>query len=447
MSQAIVTGTPNAVPPGPKGWPLVGVGPAYRVDQLGFLTRMQRQYGDAVCLPVGKRRRLFMFSNPEAIEQLLVTNAANYRSRDINRSAMEFLGDGLLSIDGELHRHDRALVQPAFSRRQVEAYANTMLAHTESLLAGWRPNGVVSLHGEMQRLTLGIAAQAFFGLDLRRESQAFGAAFSQIIDYRPQNVLGMPRLRWDLPVTPYGRIRRARAFLDREIAARIAERRQAPVPGDIISGLLAAGMGDQQVRDHAMTLLAAGHETTANALTFTFYLLSQHPAVRDRLLRELDTELGRHDPAPEDLARLRYLDLVTRESLRLYPPAWTIGRRAIADDAISGWHLPAGSFALASQWVVHRMPQYWPESLRFHPERWLAPEDGGRTVRPFTYFPFGGGPRTCIGMPFAHQELKLITAKVLQRVVPDLVPGQRLVLEPRVTLRPVRGTDMRLLPR
>jgi cytochrome P450 len=188
-------------------------------------------------------------------------------------------------------------------------------------------------------------------------------------------------------------------------------------------------MADQQVRDHAMTLLAAGHETTANALTFTFYLLSQHPAVRDRLLRELDTELGRHDPAPEDLARLRYLDLVTRESLRLYPPAWTIGRRAIADDAISGWHLPAGSFVLASQWVVHRMPQYWPEPLRFDPERWLAPEEGGQTVRPFTYFPFGGGPRTCIGMPFAHQELKLITAKVLQRVVPDLVPGQHLVLK------------------
>ena len=149
----------------------------------------------------------------------------------------------------------------------------------------------------------------------------------------------------------------------------------------------------------------------------------------------------------EDLARLRYLDLVTRESLRVYPPVWTIGRRASADDAIAGWRLPAGAFVLASQWVVHHMPRFWPDPLVFHPERWLPPEQGGQPITPFTYFPFGGGPRTCIGMPFGQQELKLVLARILQRFVPELVPGQRLVLEPRVTLRPVRGMHMRLLPR
>ena len=447
MSGAVIASAPPAAPPGPRGWPVVGVGPAYRVDQLGFLTRMQREYGDAVALPLGKTRRLFLFSGPDAIEQLLVAHAGNFRSRDINRAAMEFLGDGLLSIDGEPHRRERGLVQPAFLRRHVEAYADTMLEHTERLLAGWRAGTVVTVHHEMQRLTLGIAAQAFFGLDLRRESAAFGAAFSRIIEYRPLNVLGIPRLRWNVPASPYGRMRRARAFLDREIFARIAARSRAPIPGDIISDLLAAGMGDQQVRDHAMTLLAAGHETTANALTFTLYLLSQHPDLRRRLLDELVGELGSRDPRPEDLPRLAYLDRVSRESLRLLPPAWTIGRRAIADDTIGGWRLPAGAFALASQWVVHRMPRHWPEPLRFHPDRWLPPEQGGQAITPFTYFPFGGGPRTCIGMPFAQQELKLILAKVLQRFVPELVPGQRLVLEPHVTLRPVRGTDMRLAAR
>lgn len=447
MSQTVASTARSALPPGPGGWPLVGIGPAYRVDQLGFFTRMQRRYGDAVTLPLGGRRRLFLFSSPEAVEHLLVTHAANYRSGDFNRVAMEFLGDGLLSLDGEAHRRERALVQPAFARRRVEAYAEAMLGHTESLLTAWRPGQVVCMHAEMQRLTLGIAAQAFFGLDLRQDSAAFGEAFSRIIEYRPLNVLGIPRLRWNVALSPYGRMRRAWAFLDREVVARIADRRRAPVPGDIISDLIAAGMHDQQVRDHAMTLLAAGHETTANALTFTFTLLSQHTSIRQRLLQELAAELAGADPGPDDLVRLRFLDLVTREALRLYPPAWTIGRRANAEDTIGGWRLPAGGFALASQWVMHRHPRYWPEPLRFHPERWLPPSEGGQTVIPFTYFPFGGGPRTCIGMPFAQQELKLILVKVLQRFVPERLPGQRLVLEPHVTLRPVRGTDMRLLAR
>lgn len=403
MAGAVRAAVPTALPPGPTGWPL-----------------------SSNC----------WWRTP-----------SKYRSRDINRPALEFLGDGLLNIDGDTHRRERALVQPAFSRRHVEAYAATMLGHTDSLLRGWGAGAVVSMHAEMQRLTLGIAAQAFFGLDLRRESAAFGAAFSRIIGYRAIHVLGMRRLRWNVPVTAHGRMERARAFLDAEIYARIAERRRAPVPGDIISDLLGAGMDDRQVRDHAMTLLAAGHETTANALAFTFYLLSQNREPRQRLLDELGAELGGAPPRLEDLPRLRHLDLVTRESLRVYPPVWTIGRRAAADDTIADRPIPAGAFALASQWVIHHLPRFGPQPLVFHPERLRPPQQGGQPITPFAYFPFGGGPRTCIGMPLPQQGLKLILAHVLQRFVPELAAGQRLALKPRVTLRPVRGTRMRLLPR
>lgn len=434
-------------PPGPRGWPIVGVGPAYRMDPLSFLTRMQRQFGDIVALPMGSRRHLFFLSDPAYVEQLLVANASNYHSRDINRSAMEFLGDGLLNIDGETHRHDRTLVQPSFSRRQVESYATIMLDHTDTMLARWKPSTVVSFRHEMQRLTLGIAAQAFFGLDLRHESAAFGNAFSRIIRYRPLTVIGVRRPRWDLPITAYGQMQRARAFLDKQIYARIAERRQQPIPGDIISSLVQAGMRDEQVRDHAMTFLAAGHETTANALAFAFYLFSTHATASTPLLEELATELGKRDVGLDDLPRLPTLDRFTRESLRLYPPAWIIGRRAVADDTMGRFPLPARSFVIASQWVMHRMPRYWPAPLAFLPDRWLPPEQGGQTIVPYTYFPFGGGPRTCIGMPFAQQELRLILARILQHFAPELVPGQRLVLEPHVTLRPLRGTRMRLVPR
>ena len=448
MSQsARLRHAPAAEPPGPRGWPGVGVGPAFRTDRLGFLTRMQRRYGEAVRLSLGGARCIILFSDPEAIEQLLVTQAAKYRSREINHSAMEFLGDGLLNIDGELHRRDRAVIQPAFSRRQVESYAGIMLEQAEALLAGWRAGAVVSMHAEMQLLTLGIAARAFFDIDLRHESAALGQAFSTVISYRPLTSLGIPRPRWDMPFTAYGRMRRARTALDAAIYPRLAERRARPVPGDIISDLLAAGMEDRQVRDHALTLLAAGHETTANALAFTFYLLGTNPDARRRVLEELSAEIGDRSPELADLPRLSFLDRVTRESLRLYPPAWTIGRRAAVDDVIGGYALPAGRFVMASQWVVHRLPRHWPEPLRFHPDRWLPVAEGGQAITTFSYFPFGGGHRTCIGMPFAQQELKLLLAAILQRFVPELVPGQRLVLEPHVTLRPVRGTDMRLLPR
>lgn len=425
------------LPPGPKGRWLVGNGLDLRRDQMGFFTRMQREHGNAVTINLGRGGRLFLFSAPEAIERILVVNAANYTSREVNLPSMPFLGDGLLNIDGDFHHAQRALVQPALSRRRVESYADVMLGYTETMLAAWAADQVVDMHLAMQQLTLRIVARALFGVDLADASGPFGRAFNAILDYDEDHGL-LPKLRLDLPFTAYGRYQRARRFLDREIFALVAARHQVAAE-DVMTTLLQTGLQDRQVRDHTITLLAAGHETTSNLLTFTFHLLSRNPAQRGALQAELARVLAGRRPSLADLPDLPLLDMVIKESLRLYPPAWVIGRRARADDAVLGHRLPAGAFALMSQWVVHRRPDLWPHADEFLPERFTQP------VSPFAYFPFGGGPRTCIGMPFAQQEAKLILAAILQRYVPELVPGQRLVLEPRVTLRPAGGTYMRLL--
>lgn len=445
------------LPPGPRGSWLIGNGLALRRDQMGFFTRSQRQYGNAVSIGLGRAGRLFLYSSPEAVERILVTNASNYTSREINQPSMPFLGDGLLNIDGEFHRAQRALVQPSFSRRRVESYAGIMLGYTEDLLAAWRSDAVVDMHVEMQRLTLQIVARTLFGLDLAAESGELSSAFNRVISY-DEGVGPLPRLRLNLPFTTYGRYVRAERYLDHEVTALVAARRAAtgtagadPTdPSDMLATLLMAGQGtdgltDRLARDHAMTLLAAGHETTSNLLTFSFYLLSRNPKARGALQAELARVLAGRVPTVGDLPDLPYLDMVIKESLRLYPPAWVIGRRARDDDAVGGYRLPAGAFALMSQWVMHRMPELWPQPEAFMPERFLPPSEGGHHINPFAYFPFGGGPRTCIGMPFAQQEAKLILARILQRMTPELMPGQRLVLEPRVTLRPARGTRMRLL--
>lgn len=442
----------RGAPPGPRGLPLVGNAPAFRRDQLGFLRRVQRAYGDAATVSFGRLGGFYLFSAPTAVERLLVSQAGNYTVREVNHATMPFLGDGLLNIDGEGHRRQRALVQPGFGRRRVEAYADTMLGYTEDLLARWGDGLVVQMHDEMRHLTLRIVARALLGLELPGDGAAFGRAFHDIINYGEDNPFMIPSLRLNLPFTAWGRFLRGQAFLNARVFGAISERRAAGVDtGDVLSTLVQAGQGgaagsgaldDRLARDHVMTFLAAGHETTSNALTFTFHLLARNPGQRDRLLAELRANLGGRVPALDDLPRLPYLEAVVKESLRLYPPAWIMGRRAARDDVVLGYRLPAGAMALISQWVIHRLPQYWPEPERFLPERWLPGE--GQRVVPYSYFPFGGGARTCIGMPFALQEAHLILATILQRFVPEALPGRRLALQPRVTLRPVAGTRMRL---
>ena len=397
-----------------------------------------------------RRRQVYLLSAPEAIGQVLVANAANYTSRELNLPATAFLGNGLLSLDGEDHRRQRALVQPAFGRRRVEAYTPGMLDPIQQLASDWSDVDVVEVHAAMQRLTLAIVARAIFDVDLQEQGAALGAAFGVLLADRRRGLIATTRLlvTGSLPDPPG--LRQAQAALDGWMRQLLARRRaEASDRGDIVSALLQAqGEGppltDDQIRDHAMTLLAAGHETTSNALTVTLHLLSGHPTERARLQAELDAGLAGSPPSAADLERLPFLDAVLREALRLYPPVWVVGRRARNADLVAGFHLPAGSFCLMSQWVMHRTPAFWPDPARFRPERWLPP---ARPPAPFTYFPFGAGPRTCIGMPFALLEARLALAVLLQRFTPEALPGQRLRLSPVVTLRPRGGVRVRLRAR
>ncbi len=437
-------------PPGPKPRPIVGNLLEFRKDQLGFITHLQKQYNKAFTFYIGKAP-MVMFTTPEAVRYVLVEHAKNFIMGEIMQGLRLLLGDGLLTTDGEFHRRQRRLMLPAFHRKRVEGYRDAMIDYTERMLENWQPGRQVDIAVEMQRLTLRIVARALFDVDLTHESQALGAAFDDAREYPNRRRYSFRALRINLPFTAYGKFVRAKALLDKTIYDIIARRRETGEDkGDVVSMLLAArdedgsALSDVQVRDQLMTLLAAGHETTANALTWTFYLLSQNPEERDKLLAELHSVLNGRSPTVEDLARLPYLEMVVKESMRLFPPAWIMGRRAIEDYDLEGYHLPAGSFVLLSPWVIHHKAEYFAEPQRFWPER-FDPEKGEEQP-PFAYFPFGAGPRMCIGSTFAMMEVRLLLATILQRYSPRLAPGHPVVPRPMVTLRSRFGMCMVLEP-
>ena len=438
------------LPPGPKPRPVVGNLLEFRKDQLGFATRLQQQYGKAFTFYFGKAP-MVMFTTTEAVRYVLVEHAKNFTNREVTQGLRLLLGDGLLTTDGEFHRRQRRLMLPAFHRKRVENYRDTMIDYTERMLDHWQPGQQVDIAVEMQRLTLRIVAKALFDVDLTHESHALGSAFDNAREYPNRRRYSLNALRIDLPFTTYGKYVRAKALLDKTVYDIIALRRStAEDTGDIVSMLLAARdedgstLSDVQVHDELMTLLAAGHETTANALTWTFYLLSQNPAERDKLLAELHNVLNGRTPTVEDLTRLPYLEMVVKESMRLFPPAWIVGRRAVEDYELEGYHLPSGSFVLLSQWVIHHKAEYFVEPERFWPERFDPVE--GEKYPSFAYFPFGAGARMCIGSTFAMMEARLLLATILQRFSPKLVAGHPVAPRPMVTLRAKYGMHMVLEP-
>ena len=438
------------LPPGPKPRPIFGNLLEFRKDQLGFATRLQRQYGKAFTFYLGKAP-MVMFTTPEAVRYVLVEHAKNFTMREVTQGLRLLLGDGLLTTDGEFHRRQRRLMLPAFHRKRVEGYRDTMIDYTERMLKNWQPGQQVDIAVEMQRLTLRIVAKALFDVDLTHESHTLGTAFDNAREYPNRRRYSLRALRINLPFTAYGKFVHSKAILDKTVYDIIERRRlTGEDTGDIVSMLLAArdedgsALNDVQVRDELMTLLAAGHETTANALTWTFYLLSQNPSERDKLLTELHNVLNGRSPTVEDLTQLPYLEMVVKESMRLFPPAWIVGRRAIEDYELEGYHLPAGSFVLLSQWVIHHKAEYFVEPERFCPERFDP--DLGEKHPSFAYFPFGAGPRMCIGSTFAMMEARLLLATILQRFSPKLVPGHPVVPRPMVTLRARYGMHMVLEP-
>ncbi len=439
----------TSLPPGPKALPILGNLLDFRSGQLEFVQRLHDTYGDMATIHMGKRPFVLLF-RPEYIRYLLTENPRNFKTLQSGGDLPEVLGEGLLTIEGEAHRQQRRLVQPAFHRKRVEGYADDMARFTLDMVETWQANEEIDIARAMQALTLRIVAKSLFNIELSSQIDALGTHFTNMIEHRRGVLARILNIYLDLPFTLYGKRMRARRNIDSLIYKLISERRASGRDeGDVLSMLLTAqdgenGLTNTQVRDNVMTLMAAGHETTANALTWTLYQLAQNPIVCDKLLVELQQVLAGRIPTVADMPNLPYTEWVVSESMRLYPPVWMMGRRAIADFEMGGYSFPAGTFFGMSQWVLHHTPELWDDADTFRPERW-DPTSGKKALQ-WAYFPFGGGPRICIGMPFAQLEAKVLLITILQHYRPRLVPGFQVELQPLITLRPKHGLRLLLEP-
>jgi cytochrome P450 len=441
------------LPRGPRGHFLLGNLPDFRRDQLGFYAACARDYVDVVPIRLGPRRAMLVY-HPDAIEEVLVARSRDFVKSPGVRLLRPLLGDGLLLSEGDHWLRQRRLVQPAFHRQRVAAYGEVMTAFTERHIADWKDGRVVDVHAEMMALTQAIVAKTLFDADVADEADSVARSTRVLMEDFGARLWRAFRLPHWLP-TP-GNLKSARAVgrLDGLVYRIITERRRSGGDrGDLLSMLLhaqdaddGAGMTDQQVRDEVMTLFMAGHETTAVALSWTWYLLAHHPEVEARLAGELRAVLGGRAPTVSDLAKLTYTERVVTESMRLYPPAYGLGRQAARPTEIAGYPIAAGVIVIIPTWVVHRDPRWFEEPEAFRPERWLdgSPRAEGPGRARYTYFPFGGGPRLCIGNSFATMEAILLLATIAQRFRLDLVPGQRVTPTPYVTIRPEPGVRVRL---
>ena len=442
------------LPRGPRGHLLLGNGPDFKRDrQLAFYASCAREYGDVVPVRLGHRRGILIY-HPDAIEQVLVTRSRDFVKSPGVRLLRPLLGDGLLLSEGDLWLRQRRLVQPAFHRQRVAAYGEVMTTLAARRLAGWKDGDILDVHTEMMVLTQTIVAKALFDADVSDESYAIGQATTVLMEDFGARLGSVLQLLPDWVPTPANlRARRAIRLLDEVVYRMIAARRRSGEDrGDLLSILLQAQdaddgttMTDRQVRDEVMTLFMAGHETTAVALSWTWYLLALNPEADARLAEELLTVVGDRAPTVLDLPRLKYAEMVISESMRLYPPAYGIGRQAVRPTEVAGHAVAPGRIVVIPTWTVHRDARWFEEPEAFRPERWA--DDRARRLPRFAYFPFGGGPRQCIGNGFATMEAVLLLATIARRFQLSLVPGQRVTPTPYVTLRPEPGIRMLLARR
>lgn len=441
MSKAVIVSR-QGLPPGPKGSLIGGnlgqVGPR-RVD---FFLDLARTYGPLASFRIG-RWRLFLASDPDLIQQVLVTDAKSYIKHFGARTFKPVLGNGLVTSEGDFWLRQRRLLQPAFLKAQVQSYASVMANLAQAMLAKWHSGKPVNLEFEFSSLTSAIALKTLFGLDDQGERERIDESLRQVFDLLTAR-LDMP-FQWPLwlPTPVNIRLNHALTNVRRVVDGFIAAGRARPRGSDLLSTMIAAqhddgtGMSDQQLRDEAMTLYLAGHETTALTLTWSWYLLSQHPAVEKKLVEEWQRVLNGRAANPSDLAALPYTAAVISEAMRLYPPVYVIGREAVTDLELGGYRVKRGYTVLMSQWVNHRDPKYFADPERFSPERWL---DGLATRLPkFAYYPFGGGQRICIGSHFALMEAAIILSTVGQKYKFTLAPDAVIDIKPQITLPPKYG--------
>jgi cytochrome P450 len=437
------------LPPGPRGHLLAGNFPELKKDRLAFLTRIAREYGDVVALRFGPKQ-IVILSHPDHIEYVLVTANRKF-SKDFSiRMYRPVLGNGLLLSEGDFWLRQRRLSQPAFQKGKIAAYGETMVGFTERMLAQWQDGQNCDVHAELMRLTLAIAAKTFFDADLTNEGDNVGKALEEALVSIDKKLGAFYWLPGWVPTPTNRRLKGAVARLDQILYGLISQRRVSGQDrGDLLSLLFHARdeddgsrMTDKQLRDEAMTLLLAGHETTALALSWAWYLLAQHPSVVEELERELQTVLGGRSPTVADLPSLPFTERVVTEAMRLYPPAYGMGREVVEECDIGEYHVPVGTTIFFHQWVVHRDPRWYDEPEKFRPNRWA---DGlAQRIPKYAYFPFGGGPRLCIGNQFAMMEAVLVLATMAQQFRMQLEPCHEVTLWPSITLRPRNGIRVRL---
>ncbi|MFZ0738349.1 MAG: cytochrome P450 [Candidatus Acidiferrales bacterium] len=446
----------NASPPGPRGLPLLGVSLQLVRDPLRLLASVARKYGDIAYIPLLMQSRI-LINHPNLIEDLIVRQPQKFdKGPGLKDAAARLLGDGLLTSEGDQWRRQRRLAQPAFHRHRIAGYAETMVEQAGTHVQNWRDSEKRDIAEEMMALTLVIAVKTLFGSDFTHEARHVGEAVTLLMRHQIRRLRSPVKIPPAWPLPSNRRADRAYQYLDSLVYGIIDDRRRRRAAGepesdDVLSLLMSAmdedgsHMTPKQLRDEVMTLFIAGHETTAVTLGWAWHLLAQNPRVEERLAEELRSVLGGAPPSAADLARLPYLDAVISEVLRLYPAAYIIQRTSLEPFDLGGYRFPVKTTVLMSQWVLHHDARYFDAPGEFRPERWL---DGLANRLPaYAYFPFGGGPRRCIGQSFALMEAALVMATLAQRFRFIEPFGTRIATEPLVTLRARNGIPMTVRPR
>ncbi len=440
----------DRLPPGPRV-PLWLSGLALMRDPLATLTTGHQEYGDAICYRVGPVRFVSV-ADPALVQHVLVGNHRNYvKSRNYEGLRL-VLGNGLVTSEGDHWRRQRKLAQPAFHRKRLAGFADTMAACVKEQLADWdaRTDPAVDIHDQMMQLTLRIVGRTLFGTDLGSDLGDLGPVVTTCLEKANEYAEAIVRIPLWVPTPSNVRFARAKRRLDAIVHEIIEQRRRSGEQRDDVLGMLMSAtdesgterMDDQQLRDEVMTLFMAGHETIATSMSWTWMLLHQHPQVAARVREEARTVLGGRSPGLEDLPRLAYTGQVIDEALRLYPPAWIVERQAKAEDRLGPWRVPPGTIVAVSPWVLHRHPGLWENPLRFDPDRFTPQRSQSRPKH--AYLPFGAGPRVCIGNHFALMEARIILATMAQHYAVDVEQADAVKLAASVTLRPAAGMPARL---
>jgi cytochrome P450 len=428
-------------------------------DPIKTLTDIANTYGNICHFKFG-RRHIYLLNNPYYVEGILIQDHKNFiKSRGLQVSK-RLLGEGLVTSEGEYHDRQRRLIQPTFHPNRIKGYGDIMTSHAVRMQERWKDGSTLDIHKEMMHVTSEIISKAVLGSDIKAEEDEVGVALQTCMEYFNRLQMPFGELIEKIPILPINKgYQSAKKKLDSIVYSMIKEHRDTESKGvyhkdDLLYTLLEAqdteaGIGrmtDLQLKDEVMTIFLAGHETTSNALTWTFYLLSQHPTADDRLYAELCSVLGDKDakriPTVEDISKLEYTEKVFRESMRLYPPAWTLGRKAINDYKVDKYVIPAGSIILMSQYVMHHDSRYFSDPDTFYPDRWT--KEARLHLPRFSYFPFGGGIRGCVGEPFVWMEGILLLATICRHWKMHHDRDHKVGLKPLITLRPKYGMCMKL---